>query len=120
MLEDKRDDAQNDINNYVEEAGDDVHRIYLECTKHTDTSARYCAIYEGKLLIASSRDPEHDAARALLAMGVTGTFETWWLGSSYAAMRGDIEEAVKWTIVENSNTGPILRRWRPFPDKLKE
>lgn len=32
----------------------------------------YSDICEGKLLVDRSRDPEHDAARALLAKGITG------------------------------------------------
>lgn len=33
---------------------------------------RYSVIFEGKLLVERSRDPECDAARALLARGITG------------------------------------------------
>ena len=32
---------------------------------------RYSVIFHGKLLVECSRDPECDAARALLAMGIT-------------------------------------------------
>jgi hypothetical protein len=34
---------------------------------------RYSVIFDGKLLVERSRDPECDAARALLAKGITGT-----------------------------------------------
>ena len=33
---------------------------------------RYSVLYDGKLLVERSRDPETDAARALLAQGITG------------------------------------------------
>jgi hypothetical protein len=33
---------------------------------------RYSVLYDGKLLVDRSRDPEFDAARALLAKGITG------------------------------------------------
>lgn len=33
----------------------------------------YSVIYDGKLLIDRSRDPECDAARALMTKGITGT-----------------------------------------------
>jgi hypothetical protein len=33
----------------------------------------YSVIYDGKILVERSRDPECDAARALLAKGITGT-----------------------------------------------
>jgi hypothetical protein len=34
---------------------------------------RYSVLFDGKLLLEGSRDPECDAARALLARGYTGT-----------------------------------------------
>ena len=34
---------------------------------------RYSVIFRGQLLVERSRDPECDAARALFAMGFTGT-----------------------------------------------
>jgi hypothetical protein len=37
------------------------------------TGSNYAVIFEGKLLVERSRDPECDAARALLARGYTGT-----------------------------------------------
>ena len=33
---------------------------------------RYSVMFDGKLLVERSRDPECDAARALLAQGITG------------------------------------------------
>jgi hypothetical protein len=33
---------------------------------------RYSVLFDGKLLVERSRDPECDAARALLAKGITG------------------------------------------------
>jgi hypothetical protein len=33
----------------------------------------YSVIFDGKLLVERSRDPESDSARALLALGYTGT-----------------------------------------------
>src|SRR5262245_56039520 len=33
---------------------------------------RYSVLFEGKLLVERSRDPECDAARALVAKGITG------------------------------------------------
>jgi hypothetical protein len=38
----------------------------------TKVGYRYSVIFRGKLLVENSRDPECDAARALLARGITG------------------------------------------------
>ena len=35
-------------------------------------NGRYSVLFDGKLLVGGSRDPECDAARALLAQGITG------------------------------------------------
>ena len=39
----------------------------------TGSEYRYSVILDGKLLVERSRDPEYDAARALVARGFTGT-----------------------------------------------
>ena len=38
----------------------------------------YSVIYEGRLIVERSRDPECDAARALIAKGVTGKLTMRW------------------------------------------
>jgi hypothetical protein len=38
----------------------------------TSAGYRYSVIFRGKLLVERSRDPECDAARALVAKGITG------------------------------------------------
>ena len=40
---------------------------------HHIGNGRYSVLFEGKLLVERSRDPECDAARVLLARGYTGT-----------------------------------------------
>ena len=119
MLEDKR-ECGTDQNFEEPGAGQDengklVHYVFLECIKHAPTGARYRVTYQGEVLIASTRDPEHDAARKLLRRGITGMLETWRHGVPYAAMRLDIEDAAKWTITEGPCT-PLHRvRWRSYP-----
>jgi len=119
MLNDKRecDTARNFVDpsaGHVEDRAAD-HRIFIECTKDTNTGSRHRVTYANTVLLESSRDPEHDAARALLEKGITGTLEVWRRGSSCAAMRLDIEETAKWKIDEGPNRGPRRVRWRPFP-----
>ena len=66
---------------------------------------RYSAIYEGKLLVERSRDPECDAARALLAMGHTGKLTM--LNGKTGKPRTiiNIERAAKVTVKEDGR-GP--------------
>lgn len=51
---------------------------------------RYIVRHAGRVLIASTSDPEHDACRLLLAMGCMGTLQTRWRGSEVVALRLDI------------------------------
>ena len=92
-----------------------THRVFLECIKHTDTGARYRVTYKNEVLLESSRDPEHDAARALINNGITGTQETWRQGATFATTRLDIEDAARWRIIEGSSRGLRRVRWNPFP-----
>jgi hypothetical protein len=69
-------------------------RVFIECTGHSGAGARYRVTDEnGRLLVASSRFPEFDAARALLAEGVTGEMEVWRPAGAFPSMRLDIEKA---------------------------
>lgn len=49
--------------------------------------------WRGEVLISAARDPEHEAARLLLARGITGFMTTRWAGSRINSMRIDIEKA---------------------------
>jgi hypothetical protein len=44
----------------------------LRARLHPLANGRYSVLFDGKLLVEGSRDPECDAARALLARGITG------------------------------------------------
>ena len=71
-----------------------------------------------RAFIESSRDPEHDACRALLALGITGTLETRHAGSAIVSMRKDIERSAGRTVIENERTGPKHARFQPFDRQL--
>ena len=90
-----------------------ISRIYLEPVSLSDRGQRYRVIHDGLTLIASSRNPEFDSARALLAKGITGQLEVWHNGAAFYAMRVDIAEAAGLTVEESDRIGPRFARWRP-------
>jgi hypothetical protein len=56
--------------------------------------------------------PTLDSCRALLACGITGQFETWHEGDSFARLTGDIEKAARLEVKE----GPVrFVRYEPAP-----
>ena len=76
-----------------------------------DSGYRYSVIFRSKLLVDRSRDPECDAARALLSMGFTGKLTM--LDGKTAKPRTiiDIEEASRLT-TEEGPRGPRLVKCR--------
>jgi|RhiMetdeSRZDD1v2_1073273.scaffolds.fasta_scaffold358681_2 hypothetical protein len=96
-----------------------MRRVFIACTGYTEAGARYRVTDEdGRVLVARSRAPEFDAARALLAQGVTGRLETWWVSATYPAMVLDIEKAAGLTVEESATVSPVIRKWKPR-DELK-
>jgi hypothetical protein len=89
-------------------------RIRIAPTHLTENGQRYRVSWAGKTLIESTRNPEHDACRALLARGITGRLEVWRAGTTFPASSIDIERGAGWTISETEEHGPRLVRWRPF------
>jgi hypothetical protein len=78
-------------------------------TLHPLHKGRYRASLSGVLLVESSRDPEHDAARTLLARGITGRMTTIGLDGK-PRMHFDIETAARQQAVEG-NSGPKIVSW---------
>jgi hypothetical protein len=70
--------------------------------------------HNGGTLIESTKNPEFDSARALLALGIVGQVEVWRSGASFSAMRLDIEKAVRLTVEEGDREGLRFVRWRPL------
>jgi hypothetical protein len=64
---------------------------------------RYSVIFDGKLLVDRSRDPERDAARALVAQGYTGKLTMLDGKTGIPRTIIDIEKAAKLTVKE----GPL-------------
>jgi len=88
-------------------------KVEIEPTTRGSRGQRYRVLYQGEALIESARNPEHDACRALLARGITGTLEVWHRGASHAGSRIDIACGAKWTVRETEH-GLILAPWVPW------
>ena len=68
----------------------------------------YDVYYENLLLVQRSNDPEFDACRKLLKMGVTGVLETYTRGGQVPRMRVDIEKGSRL-----STEVPYFKAFRP-------
>jgi hypothetical protein len=71
---------------------------------------RYSVIFRGKLLVERSRDPECDAARALLAMRFTGKITMLDGKTGRPRTIIDIEKTARLTIEEGPR-GPRFVKW---------
>lgn len=73
-------------------------------------------LLNGEEIVHHSADPEHDAARALLARGLTGPFET--IRDGVVVLRfKDIEATARYRTGETKNGGPRTQRWEAFPSR---
>jgi hypothetical protein len=70
--------------------------------------------WEGKLLLAASRDPEFDACRALQALGLAGKLRVRWDGETAHSMLISIEWGAAKRTAEGSAYGPAVSKWEPF------
>ena|SRR5688572_8850635 len=95
-------------------------RVFVEeCTGYGAAGPRYQVTTEtGRILIASSRIPAFDAARALLAEGTTGRLEVWRPGGTHPVILMDIERAAELTVVEGDRQGPRFGKWTPAPTTM--
>jgi hypothetical protein len=91
------------------------HRVELKLTHYAGTGARYRVTYLGQTLIESTRDPEFEACRALLAKGFTGNLVIYSPGSSVPRMRVDIAKGAQLMTIDNATDGPRIGRYRPHP-----
>ena len=95
----------------------DDHKITIEPTNiRGERGQHYRVIYKGAILIEDTRNPEYDACRVLLAMGITGKLETWRPDRQAPCLRLDIEKGARVTVEEGQRGGPRLRRWEAHPD----
>ena len=76
----------------------------------------YSVLFDGKLLVENSRDPEHDAARALFAKCITGKLTLCDGKTGTPRTTINIENAAKLTTSEEAKGGLHLRKYREYPD----
>jgi hypothetical protein len=98
-------------------------KLYRRKAKTTPSGTAF-DIFEGApngpCLVSSSRDPEHNAARALVARGYTGPFTVYAPsltepGRWVPVLRfKSAEAASKWAAQEAGSVGPRFTKWRPF------
>ncbi len=77
-----------------------IKRIWVEVLRHVDGCAKFSSrgqlfraklgSADGPVLCKRTITPTLDSCRALLACGITGQFETWHEGDSFARLTGDI------------------------------
>ena len=96
-----------------------AHRIVIEPTEiRGERGQRYRVYFQDAVLIEVTWNPEFEACRALVARGVR--LDVWRAGKTHPHMIiPDIEEAARWTVVENAREGPVIKRWEPFPEHLQ-
>jgi len=83
-------------------------------------SGRYAVSVDGQKIVANSRDPETDLARALIARGITGMVKLLDADTGKHRSTLNIEKAAKVTVREDRARGPCFTKWRPMPETLHE
>jgi hypothetical protein len=79
-------------------------------------SGSYAVEFEGEMIVKGSRKPECDAARALLARGITGKLTMLDANTGKPRTIIDIERAAHLTMSEESRDGLRRRKCRQSPD----
>ena len=80
----------------------------------------WSVLYEGELLVSRSTTPEFDAARALLAKGVTGKLTLLDGKTGRPRLTLDIEKCAKLTVRDDRRRGPCFVKWTPMPSDALE
>ena len=91
-----------------------VTRIQVELVAKKKPSDKHWYVYDmllgGEIIVADSRDPEHDLARALVARGIKGKVEV--LDGKTGKLRStvNIEAAAKLSVSSDLHR----RKWKPL------
>jgi len=86
-----------------------LERDSLDRDNPTRKVDRWIAWFGDRLLVEGSRDPEHDACRTLLDMGITGKVAFRHKGSPHPSMSMDIEKAAKLAVRENDHRFKLVK-----------
>lgn len=89
-------------------------RIEIARVGTSGNGDRYCATFNGVVVVVSSRCAALDACRVLAGRGITGLLAVHWPGSTAPAMTLDIERGASMTVSETAAHGPRFAPWRPF------
>ena len=82
-----------------------------------DRLGHYTVIFDGAVLLDGARDPEHDTARALVALGHTGRLTMWDARTDAHRSTVAIEAAAKMTVREDQRRMRLVK-WKPMPTDL--
>ncbi|WP_431321642.1 hypothetical protein [Rhizobium sp. YTU87027] len=76
----------------------------------------YSVSFDGKTIIAKTRNPTADACRRLVALGLLGRLEVWDDERRFPRLIiPDISKAAKLTVAESAAHGPHIVPYQPFP-----
>ena len=82
---------------------------------HRESWYLYDVEFEGEVIVKNSKDAECDAARALLARGMTGKLTMVDAKTGRPRTIINIEKAAKLTVSETRSHGPRFVSWTPNP-----
>jgi hypothetical protein len=79
---------------------------------------RYAVSWNGETIGSASLDPEHDAARALLSLGITEPMEMVDEHGRPRMRFRSIEHAAQFCMPEEDRDGLRLKRWTPHATRI--
>lgn len=97
----------------------EVEMYESHCTKG---GMRFVVEHDGEILVESARDPEHEAARALRALGESDndTMAIKWRGSKHFSRFAKIGWLADNATTEGQNSGPRTIQYVPYTGPVKE
>jgi hypothetical protein len=105
------------MRNEMLKAGEEMLKARLHPIWVAKVGYRYSVIFQGRLLVERSRDPACDAARALLAEGITDKLTMLDGKTGRPRMIVDIERAARLTVEEGPNGPRFVRCRRTVVDR---
>lgn len=91
-----------------------VTKVCIHPVRYGSRGLRWNAMLDEELICSGVIDPEHSAARALLARGITGAMEIWHAGKVYPSATWPIEATAGRRAFEGDKHGPRIGKWTPY------